>query len=169
MDIFHHKKPDIETAYELYADMLYRISFAQLGSDADAQDVVQDVFMKYMTKAPVFFNHEHQKAWFIRVTVNHCHDYARRANVRKIVPLEEADYVTVESQEHLDSLMDILSCIPEKYKDTVILHYLEGFSVHETAKILGISLSATKMRLSRARERLQALRKEEDDVSREGS
>lgn len=166
MSILNHKKPDLEEIYEFYADMLYRIAFAQLGNDADAQDVVHDVFIKYLTKVPIFLSDEHQKAWMIRVTINHCHDIARRTSIRKTLPLEEASHVTVEAPHDLDSLMDTLSCIPEKYRDTVILHYLEGFSVQETAKILGISLSATKMRLSRAREQLQALRKEEDDVSR---
>lgn len=158
MDNFTSSKPNIEAVYNRYADMLYRVAMAELQSDMDAQDAVQDVFIKYMSKNIAFADDEHEKAWFLRVTVNRCHDILRGRKVRlKFHSDTEIEPSTPASKGRME-LFEILSCIPEKYKSTVVLHCLEGLSLQETADVLGISLSAAKMRLSRARE---IIRKEE--------
>lgn len=164
MKLFHRSKPDVEGAYQRHADALYRVALARLTNDADAQDVVQDVFLNYMAAAPAFENADHERAWFLRTTVNRCYDLIRRNQVRLAIPLEEALGVAAQDHTGVTELMELLRLIPEIYKDTVILHCLEGYSLEETAKILGISLSATKMRLSRAREALKTLREEGNDV-----
>lgn len=161
MRLFHRTKPDIEGAYQRHADSMYRLALARLCSDADAQDAVQDVFVNFMSTAPVFESADHERAWFLRATVNRCYDLMRRNQVRQAVPLDEALGVAAQDQAGVTELMELLQQIPEIYKDTVILHCLEGYSLEETAKILEISLSAAKMRLSRAREALRALREEE--------
>lgn len=161
MRLFHRSKPDIEGAYQRHADAMYRLALARLCNDADAQDAVQDVFVNFMTTAPVFESTEHERAWFLRSTVNRCYDLLRRNQVRQGVPLEDALGVAAQDHAGVTELMELLMQVPEIYKDTVILHCLEGYSLEETAKILDISLSAAKMRLSRAREVLRALREEE--------
>lgn len=164
MRLFHRSKPDVEGAYQRHADALYRVALARLCNDADAQDVVQDVFLNYMTAAPSFESTDHERAWFLKATVNRCYDLLRKNQVRLAIPLEEALGVAAQDNTGVAELMEMLSQIPEIYKDTVILHCLEGYSLEETAKILGISLSAAKMRLSRAREALKVLREEGNDV-----
>jgi RNA polymerase sigma-70 factor (ECF subfamily) len=159
--LFHRSKPDIEGAYQRHADAMYRLALARLCNDADAQDAVQDVFVNFMTTAPVFESTEHERAWFLRSTVNRCYDLLRRNQMRQGVPLEDALGVAAQDHSGVTELMELLMQVPEIYKDTVILHCLEGYSLEETAKILDISLSAAKMRLSRAREVLRALREEE--------
>ncbi len=161
MRLFHRSKPDIESAFQRNADAMYRLALARLCNDADAQDVVQDVFVSFLSTAPVFESGDHERAWFLRATVNRCNDLFRRNQVRQAVPLEEALGVAAQDHSGVKELMELLKRIPEIYKDTVILHCLEGYSLEETANILGISLSAAKMRLSRAREALRALREEE--------
>lgn len=161
MRLFHRSKSDIEGAYQRHADAMYRLALARLCNDADAQDAVQDVFVSFLSAAPVFENAEHERAWFLRSTANRCYDLLRRNQVRQGVPLEDALGVAAEDHSGVTELMELLMRIPETYKDTVILHCLEGYSLEETANILGISLSAAKMRLSRAREALRALREEE--------
>ncbi len=164
MRLFHRSKPDVEGAYRRHADMLYRVALARLCCDADAQDVVQDVFLNYMTAAPAFESADHERAWFLKATVNRCYDLIRKNQVRMAIPLEDALGVAAHDHTGVTELMELLSQIPEIYKDTVILHCLEGYSLEETAKLLGISLSAAKMRLSRARETLKTLREEGNDV-----
>lgn len=164
MRLLTRSKPDIEKAYGLYADMLYRVAFTHLANDADAQDAVQDVFMKYMTKSPVFDTSEHERAWFLRTTVNRCVDIVRSRKIRHAKTLDDAFDVAVPDQYGDMEFMDTVRKIPEKYRNVVILHCLEGFSLEETASVLNISLSAAKMRLSRARDTLRILRKENDDV-----
>ena len=161
MRLFHRTKPDIEGAYQRHADSMYRLALARLSNDADAQDAVQDVFVNFMSTAPVFESADHERAWFLRATVNRCYDIMRRNQVRQAVPLEDALGVAAQDNSGVTELMALLQQVPEIYKDTVILHCLEGYSLEETAKILDISLSAAKMRLSRAREALRALREEE--------
>lgn len=164
MRLFHRSKPDVEGAYHRHADALYRLALARMGNDADAQDVVQDVFMRYLSAPPVFESTDHERAWFVRSVVNRCHDLYRKNQVRQAIPLEDALGVAADDHTAVAELMETLRRIPEIYQDTVILHCLEGYSLEETAQLLGISLSAAKMRLSRAREALKAMIREEDDV-----
>lgn len=160
MHLFNSQKTDVETLFLRYGDMLYRVSLARLGNDADAQDAVQEVFAKYISAKPVFENCDHAKAWFLRTTVNHCHDMARREKVRAHSSLDEAHNVAFDQQTGLRDLLDLIFQLPSKYADVIILHSLEGFTVEETAGLLQISPSAVKMRLSRGREALQKLREE---------
>lgn len=164
MRLFRRSQPDVEGAWQRHADALYRVALARLNNDADAQDAVQDVFLNYMTAAPVFEDADHERAWFIKATVNRCYDLIRKNQIRQSIPLEEALGVAAQDNTGVTELMELLKLIPEIYKDTVILHCLEGYSLEETANILGISLSAAKMRLSRAREALKTLREGGNDV-----
>ena len=79
----------IDEAYDNYADMLYRLALTYMQNPDDAQDAVQDVFLKYMTAAPFLRDDEHERAWLIRVTVNRCCDLLRRRKIRSYVSLDE--------------------------------------------------------------------------------
>lgn len=164
MNLFNRHNVDIKTAYEKYADLLYRVALSHLASDAEAQDVVQDVFVKYMTKAPAFQDESHEKAWFLRITINRCHDVTRFLKTRNHLPIEEAAHIEATDEHSGSEVMQLLSKVPDKYKDTLILHCLEGYSQEETARLLKISLSAVKMRIKRGRELLMKIRQEEKDV-----
>ena len=155
MILLNHKPPDFESVYNTYADLLYRVALAKLSSFADAEDAVQDVFLKYMVKPPVFFSETHEKAWFIRVTINRCCDIIRHRSYQPSLNLDDITEIAALDEGYVGDILEKLSSLPDKYRETVTLHCLEGFSLSETASILGISLSATKMRLSRAREMLR--------------
>ena len=162
MKLFHKSKPDFEKAYMTYADMLYRIALAYLKSSEDASDAVQDVFIKLMDKSPSFKDENHEKAYLVRLTVNRCKDLLRKRSIRLHSPIEEAYEVASHSDTDISDMLALLHSIDEKYRETLILHYLEGLSAEETAEALGISLSAVKMRLMRGREILRnAMEKEE--------
>ena len=160
MHLFNSKKTDVETMFFRYGDMLYRVALARLSNDADAQDIVQDVFAKYLTANPKFENCDHEKAWFLRTTINCCHNIARKQKLRVHTSIE--DVLNLPSDDHsgLTELLELTSQLSPIYADTVILHSLEGYTIEETAGLLQISPSAVKMRLSRAREALQNLREE---------
>lgn len=147
---------NLADAYDRYADMLYRLALTHLGSREDAEDAVHDVFAKYISASPSFKDSEHEKAWFIRVTVNRCHDIFRRRARRNHLALEEAENIS-HTYEDEPEIIRIVHSLPEKYKSAIVLHYLEGFSVEETAKILSLTASAVKMRLSRGREYIKEL------------
>ncbi len=155
------REAEIAAVYDRHADMLYRVAMSHLNNSEDAQDAVQDVFAKYITAAPTFPNEEQEKAWLIRVTVNRSLDLLRQKKTRSYVPLEEAGEIAAEAEEDgLHSLLHTLTHLPEKHRSAIVLHHLEGFSVEKTAELLGISVSAVKMRLSRGREALKELLQE---------
>lgn len=155
MGLFHKNEQLFETVYSSYADMLYRLALSYLNHREDAQDVVQDVFTKYMCGLHFPMDKEHEKAWFIRVTINQCHDNLRRRKHRTHASLDEMEDCQVSEPEIPFMLEETLQNLPEKYRAVIILHYLEGFSVPEIAKMCGISISATKMRLLRGRDILK--------------
>ena len=117
--------------------------------------MVQEVFTKYFCGLHLPMNPEQEKAWFLRVTINQCHDTLRKKGYRTHASLDEVAEVVVQEEANTGHLQDALQKLPEKSKGVVILHYLEGYSVEEIAKILQISSSAVKMRLKRGREFLK--------------
>lgn len=143
------KKVAFETAYNKYSNMLYRLSLSTLRNCEDAEDATQTVFYKYLLKQPKFDNEEHERAWFVRVTINQCKDSMRRRKFRAVLPLDEVIDLGVYDDQ--SKTLSALFALPEKYKTVLILYYMEGFKVEEIAVMAGLSKSAVKMRLSRGR------------------
>ena len=143
--------------FERYTNLLYRLCYSILLVREDAEDAVQDVFLKYYRKQPTFADEDHEKAWFIRVAVNHCKDILRRRKLREFIPLSEVEELLAEKEaEANDSgVLQAIFELADRYRIVMILHYLEGYPVKEVAKLCGISQSAVKMRLSRGREQLK--------------
>ena len=147
---------DFETLYNRYGEMLFRVCYSMLRSREDAEDAVQDVFLKYFTDPKVFNDKEHEKAWFLRVTSNHCKDVMRKRTVRSSVALDEINELEDYGVEGSDGeVLNSIFALPEKYRSVFVLHYLEELSVAEVAKGLGLTQSAVKMRLARGRELLK--------------
>ena len=151
----------LEQAYEKYADMLYRLALSHLKNPHDAEDTVQDVFIKYMNHFLILKDEEHERAWLIRTTVNRCYDLLKYNSKRNHMDLDEINEIAAEEKELHTEIFQILEKLPAKNKTVIILHYLEGFSIEEIARMLHLSTSAVKMRLSRGREQM----KEESHVS----
>ena len=120
--------------------------------------------MKYALSSVRFESPEHERAWFIRVTLNACRDLLRSLLRRRTVPLEEAVQAALPAPEHNDVLEAVLA-LPAKYRTAVHLYYYEELSVAEIAAVLGKSEGAVKSRLFRARALLRRYLKEDDDVS----
>lgn len=139
---------------EQFAPAVYRLAYARAGNAADAEDVMQDVFLRLLTKAPTFRDDDHARAWLLRVTVNRAKDLLRAAG-RRNVPLEEAEECSAPEPPEGEALGAVLA-LPPKLRLVVHLFYYEELSVKEIGSVLGISQSAVKTRLSRAREQLRA-------------
>ena len=150
-------RTSLAIAYDKYADMLYRLSLSHTQSKEDAEDAVHDVFTKYITMCSRFSDEEHERAFLIRATINRCHDLSRRNKIRVHDSLEDIRDLPAKDNSQQQELLKTLAMLPDKYKTVIVLHYLEGFSVEEISRMLKISLSATKMRLSRGRELLKSI------------
>lgn len=139
---------------EQFAPAVYRLAYARAGNAADAEDVMQDVFLRLLTKAPNFRDDDHARAWLLRVTVNRVGDLLRAAR-RREVPLEAVGELRVTEPPEGETLGAVMA-LPPKLRLAVHLFYYEELSVKETAAVLGVSQSVVKTRLSRAREQLRA-------------
>ena len=140
-------------AVENYGDMLYRICLVMLKNSADAEDAVQETFITYIQKSPVFESESHKKAWLITVANNKCRDMLRYRMRHKTESEEALSTFAVESSD--SGIIEALMELPEKYRIVLILHYVEGYKVNEISDIVSSSASAIKMRLSRGRKLLK--------------
>lgn len=152
---------DDEQKIRYYTPMLYKVGMLYLGNRQDTEDCMQDAFCKLLYNAPVVTGAEHEKAWLLRVMINRCKNELRLFWKRNRTEFNELTCIAA-SQTDADLLLDVFR-LPVKLKDVVYLHYYSGYTVRELARYLGISESAVKMRLSRAREMLKW-----EDVNRNG-
>lgn len=153
------EKEDLSRKYDLYGDMLFRLCMVLLCRKEDAEDVVQETFIKYLQKHPGFQSSEHEKAWFIRVATNASRDRRRSSFFRTSVSLDEISEYS-DTQEQLQVLEELMR-LPSRYKTVLYLHYIEGYRLKEIANIMGMTEGAVKTSLFRGRERLKMELKEE--------
>ena len=145
---------DVNRAIEKYADTIRRICMVHLKNYDDTEDIFQTVFLKYVTSTVSFESEEHEKAWFIRVTINACKDWLKSFFVSRTVPLDEL----VEQPAEMDAdsreiLREVLS-LPAKYRDVVYLHYYEGYTAPQIGRILGKNVNTVYTLLNRSRQML---------------
>ena len=140
--------------------MLLRIAMTRLPSSADAEDVVQEVFLKLLTARPQFRDPEHEKAWLIRATLHRACDIARAA-ARRDLPLEDAELLPGGELPEPSPILSAVQDLPAKYSAVIHLYYYEGYSIQEISKLLRLPVPTVGTRLSRGRERLRQLLKED--------
>ena len=142
-----------------YENTLFRAALAILGDPHEAQDAVQDAYVKYLEKQPQFRDGEHAKAWLLKVTANDCKS---RLRARKRHPAEELlDTYPAPDQDSREVVEAILS-LPANQRAAIHLHYYEGYSTGEIAQILGQRPGTVRSHLSRAREGLRKYLKGEE-------
>lgn len=142
----------IKEKIEEYADMVYRIALTRSGSIENAEDIFQEVFMKFSQKLPEFKNSEHEKAWFIRVTINFSKNLKNSAWNKKVVEIKEE--IPFETKEESD-IFSAVSELPQNYRTVIYLSYYEGYKVKEIANLMKKREGTIKTWLFRAREMLK--------------
>ena len=156
------KGTELESVVRRYADMVYRLALARLANPADAEDIFQNVFLRYAEKAPDFCDEEHRKAWLLRVTVNCCRSHFRSPWFRRTAPLEEALHAAADTPEQ-SVLANALAALPDRYRLVLHLHYFEALSTQEIAETTGQRASTVRSQLTRARRLLREMLKGEID------
>ncbi len=149
-------------AIDRYADLVRRVCMIHLKNHADTEDIFQTVFLKYVTGTTKFESEEHEKAWFIRVTINACKDLLRSFFRSRTVSLddllEQPDQVPEDHREVLEAVL----ALPDKYRDVVYLHYYEGYTAPEIGTILHKNPNTVYTLLTRARDELRKMLGGED-------
>lgn len=142
-----------------WGDAVYRLALSQTHSRTDAEDVYQDVFLRLLGDGTAFESAEHLKAWLLRVTVNRCHDLARSGWKRRTVALDpEWDTPDTPARDEEDAAVwDAVGQLPEQQRTAVHLHYVEGYSTDEIARVLDCRPATARTWLFRARARIKEL------------
>jgi len=131
-----------------HSGSMLRAAYAILRSTADAEDAVQEAFIRLMTKTPLFCDSEHEKAWLLRVVINISRNMLKSA--LRSSRLEEAAQTDTVNQNDGELLSAVLS-LPEHYRTVIHLYYYEGYSIKEISNILKIPSATIGTRLARAR------------------
>ena len=134
-----------------YADTVQRLCMVYLKNSADKEDIYQTVFLKYVLCSTVFQDREHEKAWFIRVTINACKDLLRNFFRRHTVPLDEAVGQEAPGDPCLNEVLEAVLSLPQKYRDVVYLHYYEGYTAPQIGQLLGKNVNTVYTLLTRSK------------------
>lgn len=166
-----------------YSDMVYRMAFSLLKNKYDAEDIHQEVFFRYIRKRPEFESVQHERAWFLRVTVNLCRNFWKTVWKQRVVSLGEEDLERTAGwhgddsrnkgfqgkrsdpgskdfpweEEPMDEIVSVVKKLPRKYRIVIHLFYYEELSTEEIARVLNRKPSTVRTQLTRARGKLKEL------------
>lgn len=147
---------------EKYFDTVYRLAYSQTQDKHKADDILQEVFLRYIKTDKEFESDEHIKAWLIRVTINCTKSLYLSSWFKKTVPLTEEHSLTFEIPEQSD-VYSAVAKLPPKYKAVIHLFYYEDLSVKQIAEYLKTKESTVKSQLYRGREMLKTMLNEESE------
>lgn len=151
-------------AIERYADTVRRICMIHLKNHADTEDIFQNVFLKYVLSTTVFESEEHEKAWFIRVTINACRDLLKRFFRNRTVSLDTLLDQPAELTQQDHTVLEAVLALPPKYRDVVYLHYYEGYTAPQIGQILKKNVNTIYTLLTRAKQALRETLGGDDDA-----
>lgn len=146
---------EVNQAIEQYADTVRRLCMIHLKNYADSEDIFQTVFLKYVLSSVTFDSAEHEKAWFIRVTINACRDLLRNFFRSHTVSIDELTEQPGELPPDNREVLEAVLSLPEKYRDVIYLHYYEGYPAPQIGKMLGKKVNTVYTLLTRARQLLK--------------
>ena len=146
---------EINAAIDRYADTVRRLCMIQLKNYADTEDIFQNVFLKYALSSRSFESPEHEKAWFIRVTINACKDLLKSFFRSRTLPLDSIIEKPGEPGSDYSDVLEAVLSLPPKYKDVVYLYYYEEYSAAEISRILHKNVNTVYTLLNRGRQALK--------------
>lgn len=152
------KNDEVVRLFDLYAGDLFRFALSYMGSKQDAEDIVQDVFLKLLNKT-VFLKADYEKAYLMKMTANGCRNLLKSPAHKTGVDLESATEELAcfyELGEDDKEVYDALMKMDETLRIPLYLHYYEDYSYKDVAKFLKLSESAVAMRIKRGKEQMKA-------------
>lgn len=163
LDVASNPSDAVEQALQQFGDDILRLAYSYMKSREDAEDVVQEVLIRFMQSAKQFEDESHVKAWLLRVAANLCKDKLKSASRQREVAIPEGyDVAAEEKQESESDFMQIVMALPEKYRSVIHLYYYEEYATAEIAKILQKKEATVRSLLKRGREKLERMMKGDD-------
>ncbi|MCL2077752.1 MAG: sigma-70 family RNA polymerase sigma factor [Oscillospiraceae bacterium] len=158
-------KDSLEEVLRAYSDMVYRLAFSRARNSFDANDIMQDVFLKYIRADKTYNDEEHRKAWLIKTTVNTSKTLALSAWNRRRSSEEfndeglgvncSAEDGNLKNIENKSVVLSAVMDLPKKYRTVIHLFYYEDMSLSDLSEATGLSLNTLKSQLHRARNLLK--------------
>ncbi len=148
----YSRESDLSRWYDAYGTDVLRLCWFYLGSRADAEDAVQETFLKAWRHMERFQGRNActPKTWLMKIACNACRDCLRRASRKREVPKWDLPAFEQASLEDRELILDVMA-LPEKYRAPLLLFYLQSMTVRETANALRVSPSTVTRRLEKAR------------------
>ena len=147
----------VDEAFRRYGDRVFSAAFSICRNREDADDTVQDTFLKYHTQNADYIDESHLKAWLLRVAINRARDvtgaFWRRNRVSWEDNMNELEFEQPEDRSLFEAVMQL----PEKYRIVIHLHYYEEYSIEEISRTVRRSPGTVKSQLSRGRKLLKSI------------
>ncbi len=153
---------DFERIVCTYSDSLYRICMHYVKNSADAQDIVQQTFIKLVENNTDFHSREHEKAWLIRVCINLCKDHLKSSWHNKVFSMRDKDFtdLTYEFSRQYP-LLSYIRTLPPNQRTAIYLFYYEDMPVSEICQAMNAKQNTVLSWLRRGRKALEKMIKEE--------
>ena len=142
-----------EEAVEHYGPLVLRTAFGLVKNMQDAKDIAQEVFLTLLKKDPAFDGPDHQQAWLLRCTINRCKSHFRSVWQSRTDGLDETLSIPFTPAE--SEVMKAVGDLPMKYRQVIYLHYIQGYSTAEIAKLLELNQNTVLSQLARGRAMLK--------------
>jgi len=146
-----------------YRSVVYRLAFGCMGNRFDAEDVVQDTFLRLYQHKKGFADEEHKKAFLLRVASNRCKDlhksawFRKRADLNENIPGGDSNCLINKIFNESESILrEYVLRLKPNYRAVIFLYYYEGYTAAQIGGILKMSETAVTTRLSRARNQLRS-------------
>lgn len=142
---------EVNRAIDQYSDTIRRLCMIYLKNYADTEDIFQTVFLKYTLNDTAFKTSEHEKAWLIKVTINACKDMLKNFFRRNRISIEEVIEQAAVSHNGSFEVLEAVLTLPQKYRNVIYLHYIEGYTAREIADILKKNVNTVYTLLTRSK------------------
>jgi len=147
-----------ESLYRHYETPMLRIAHRLMGNRQDAEDALQNAFVKLYRKVGRYTFRSSFSTWFYRVVVNTCYNMLKADKTRSSVSLEKVAEIAREPQVEIGvHLEDAIACLPPRMKTCFVLFAVEGFKQREIAEILDTREGTVKAQVFAAKSRLREI------------
>ncbi len=151
----------LSASIDRFGDSVYRLALCRLGSEADAEDVFQEVFLRLFKSNTDFNDNEHLKAWLLRVTIQRCNDFHRAVNRRQMENIDDCQELGADIPQDYSELWSAVNSLPDNQRTAVHLFYAEGYSTEEIAEVMDCQPSTVRTWLHRGRKELKTMLEED--------